>query len=260
MSRIDAVFMQTGHKALIPYVTLGYPSIDATVKTVQQLAENGADIIELGIPFSDPLADGATIQRSSYQALQNGVTPQVCIEVAAKLRKKTAVPLMFMTYFNPVLSYGAMKFCQDAAAAGIDGLIIPDLPPEEGLELENATRQSGISLVYLLAPTSTDARIRLVSRRSRGFIYTVSVIGVTGARKQLPANLGIFLKRVKRITRLPVCVGFGISTAAQAKQVARMADGVIIGSRIIQFMEAGDAPALVNFIREVRSVLDNTRV
>ncbi|MDD5127928.1 MAG: tryptophan synthase subunit alpha [Dehalococcoidales bacterium] len=259
MSRLHTIF-RPGHKALIAYVMVGYPSVAATMETVSRLAGNGADIIELGIPFSDPLADGPTIQNSSFRALQNGVTPAVCLDVVRQIRqRKITVPLMFMTYFNPVLNYGLREFCRDAARAGVDGLIVPDLPPEEGGELENAARQEGLSLVYLLAPTSNEARIRLVSRKSRGFIYSVSVTGVTGARRELPENLGTFLKRVKRITRLPVCVGFGVSTAAQAKQVAQMADGVIIGSRIVQFMEAKDGQKLDNFIRSVRKALDSLK-
>ena len=240
MSRISAVFSQPGRKALIPYITVGYPSLEATLKVVPLLADGGGDIVELGIPFSDPLADGTTIQKASFQALQNGVTLQHCFEVAGQLSQKVKTPLVFMTYFNPVLSYGLDKFGRDCAKAGVSGLIIPDLPPEEGDEIEAMTRKQGLDLIYLLAPTSTEARIRLVAERSRGFIYLVSVTGVTGARDRLPQNLAAFVARVRKIARQPLCVGFGISTPEQAKEVARIADGVIVGSRIIQLMEAMD--------------------
>ena len=238
MSRIGSVFNQPGHVALIPYITVGYPSIEATLEVVPLLASSGCDIVELGIPFSDPLADGVTIQKASFSALENGVTPQLCLEVAKQLSQKVDIPLVFMTYFNPVFSYGLEEFCSACAKSGIDGLIIPDLPPEEGSQLESITQRQSLDLIYLLSPTSTDERIRLVTERARGFIYLVSVTGVTGARDNLPPDLDTFVARVRKVTTLPLCIGFGISTPEQARQVARMADGVIVGSRIIQLLEA----------------------
>jgi len=257
LSRIASVFSQSGRKALIPYITVGYPTIEATLKVVPLMAQNGADIVELGIPFSDPLADGVTIQRSSFHALKNGVSPQLCLDVAKKLREKVAIPLVFMTYYNPVLHYGLEQFCSACVAAGIDGLIIPDLPPQEGGSLEAIARKKDIDLIYLLAPTSTEERIKLVAERSRGFIYLVSVTGVTGARDRLPADLEVFVTRVKESVRQPLCVGFGISTPSQAKRVARLADGVIVGSRIIQLMESEDnfMPQVKDFIKELRQAL-----
>jgi len=237
MNRIESVFKHANHKAFIPYVTVGYPNIETTFKVVPLLIKNGADIIELGIPFSDPLADGVTIQRASFQALQNGVTTAVCLDVAEKLRKKVKVPLVFMSYFNPLFRYGLDKFCRDCAQAGIDGLIIPDLPPEEGTALEKTAYKNNIDMIYLLAPTSTKERIRLVAEHSNGYIYMVSVTGVTGARRQLPKNLSQFITRVRKVTDKPLCVGFGIGTPEQARQVAQIADGVIVGSRLIQLME-----------------------
>lgn len=237
MSRIESVFKRAGHKALIPYVTVGYPNIEATLRVVPLLVENGADIIELGIPFSDPLADGVTIQQASFQALQNGVTTAACLEVAEKLRQKVGAPLVFMSYFNPLFRYGLEKFCRDCAKAGVDGLIIPDLPPEEGIALEKVARTNSIDVIYLLAPTSTGERIRLVAEHSHGFIYLVSVTGVTGARHHLPKNLSQFIARVRKATNKPLCVGFGIATPEQARQVSQIADGVIVGSRLIQLME-----------------------
>ena len=258
MNRIDSVFDKSGHKALIAYVTIGYPSIEATLDVAPVLAESGCDIIELGIPFSDPLADGTSIQKASYHALQNGITPKTCLEVAGRLNRMVDIPLIFMGYFNPVLWHGAELFCKDCADAGVDGLIIPDLPPEEGSELESATEKHGLNLIYLLAPTSTEERIRLVAERSRGFIYLVSVTGVTGARESLPADLEAFIARVKSLAAQPLCVGFGISTPEQAKQVAHLADGVIVGSRIIQLIEA-EKPTrgIASFIKELKHAIDN---
>ena len=256
-SGIASVFGQPGHIALIPYITVGYPSIEATLKVVPLLASSGCDLVELGIPFSDPLADGATIQRASFSALENGVTPQLCLEVAGQLSQKVDIPLVFMTYFNPVFSYGLEEFCSACASSGVSGLIIPDLPPEEGSELETNTQRKGFDLIYLLAPTSTEERIRLVAERSRGFIYLVSVTGVTGVRQRLPADLEAFLARVRMVAHQPLCVGFGISTSEQARQVARIADGVIVGSRIIQLMEADESMVdVADFARELRCALD----
>lgn len=257
MGRIDAVFKGPGRKVFIAYVTVGYPDVQTTLKAVPLLAESGCDIVELGIPFSDPMADGATIQKASHEALQNGVTPQLCLEVAQELRHGASIPLIFMTYLNPVFSYGYERFCHACGLAGVSGLIIPDLPPEEGPELETCTQREGLDLVYLLAPTSTRKRIRLVAQKSRGFIYLVSLAGVTGARHSLPRNLEAFTTRVRAVTSKPLCIGFGISTPEQAQKVARMADGVIIGSRIIQLMEAdASLKTLSQFTNEVRKALD----
>ena len=256
MSRITGLF-RGGRKALIPYITVGYPSLEATLKVVPILAESGADIIELGIPFSDPLADGVTIQKASFQALKNGVTVSKCLDAAKELSRKVSVPLVFMTYYNPVFSYGVEEFCRECAKSGVDGLIIPDLPPDEGGPLEDACRENGIDAIYLLAPTSTEERVRLVAQKSSGFIYLVSVTGVTGARQSLAANLEEFIARVRRAARQPLCVGFGISTPEQAGEVARLADGVIVGSKIIQLMEKSDDFAeLKRFVTGLRQAID----
>ncbi len=256
MSRISDVFSRRGHAALIAYVTVGYPTIEATLKVVPLLADSGCDIVELGVPFSDPLADGATIQRASFHALQNGVNLRHCLQVARQLSENLSIPLVFMSYFNPVLNYGLEEFSIACTGSGIDGLIIPDLPPEEASDLEVITQKHNLDLIYLLAPSSTDERIRLVAERSRGFIYLVSVTGVTGARDSLAAGLQAFISRVKRVASQPLCVGFGISTPEQARQVTRIADGVIVGSRIIQLMESDDTMSAVqNFIRELRGAV-----
>ena len=258
MTRIASAFDQPAHTALVAYITVGYPSIEATLKVVPLLAGSGCDMVELGIPFSDPLADGTTIQKASFCALQNGVTPRLCLEIARQVSQMIEIPLVFMTYFNPVFSYGLGEFCGACASSGVDGLIIPDLPPEEGMELEAVTQRHGLDLIYLLAPTSTEERIRLVANRSRGFIYLVSVTGVTGVRDKLPPGLDAFVGRVRKMACQPICVGFGISTPEQARQVAEVADGVIVGSRIVQLMEAEDefmAP-VQDFVRGMRAAVD----
>jgi tryptophan synthase alpha chain len=257
MSHIAKVF-KGEHKALAAYITAGYPDIKATVEIAQILAENGSDIIELGIPFSDPLADGVTIQKASYRALQNGTTPEVCIDTAAAIRHKIKTPLVFMTYYNPVLSYSPEAFCRSCRKAGVNGLIVPDLPPEEGSGLEAITQKLDLDLIYMLTPTSTDKRIIEVGKRSRGFIYLVSVTGVTGAREELPPELEKFVKKVRQEVRQPLCVGFGISSAAQAQRVAAIADGVIVGSRIIELIEE-DATlgSLRAFIASLRRSIDS---
>jgi tryptophan synthase alpha chain len=258
MSEISSIFRQPGHKALIAYVTIGYPSIKATLEVVPVLAASGCDMVELGIPFSDPLADGATIQQASIQALQNGVNPRTCLDTATKLRKAVAVPLAFMTYFNPVYHYGLKQFCHDCASAGVSGLLIPDLLPEEGIEMEAVSQTEGLDLIYFLSPASTEERIGLVAERSHGFIYLVSVTGVTGARQRLPENLSTFVDRVRAITAQPLCVGFGIATPEQAAQVARIADGVIVGSKIIQLLDDKEdyLDKVGKFIKRMRQSLD----
>lgn len=259
MSQIATVFSQSGRKALIAYVTTGYPSIEATLRLVPLLIENGCDMIELGIPFSDPLADGATIQKASFHALKNGVTTGLCLEVARKLSRNVSTPLIFMTYFNPILSYGLERFCRDCADSGVDGLIVPDLPPEEGAVLEGFSRNHLLDVIYLLPPSATPERIKLVAARSRGFIYLVTVTGVTGARERLARDLSAFVTRVRKETGQPLCLGFGISTPQQAAEVARIADGVIIGSRIIQLAEEdASLTTLANFISGVRAAIDNS--
>ena len=256
MSSITSVF-KPDYKALIAYITVGYPDIEATQKIASVLSNNGCDIIELGIPFSDPLADGATIQKASYRALQQGTSPQVCLEVAYRLHQKMTTPLVFMTYYNPVFNFGLEAFCQSCTEAGISGLIVPDLPPEEGVDLEAITQKHNLDLIYLLAPTSTEERIATVAERSRGFIYLVSLAGVTGARQTLPPELESFVKRVRQKAQQPLCVGFGVSTTDQAKRVAGIADGVIVGSRFIQLVEEDATLAsLKAFVLSLREALD----
>ncbi len=256
MSRIKSVF-KPGHKALIAYLSVGYPSLETTYEAASVLADNGFDIIELGIPFSDPLADGATIQKASYQALQQGITPHICLEAAAKLRQRIATPLVFMSYYNPILSFGLEAFCRASTKAGVDGIIIPDLPPEEGTELEASTNKHKLDLIYLLAPTSNEERTSLVAKKSRGFIYLVSLTGVTGAREALPAGLEEFVNRVRQKAKQPLCIGFGVSNPEQAQRVAKIADGVIVGSRLIQLIEQdATLTSLKSFAKSMREALN----
>jgi tryptophan synthase alpha chain len=261
LSRIASVFARAEHTALVPYVTVGYPNVETTLKAVPLFAKNGCDIVELGIPFSDPLADGATIQHASYEALRQGITANACFEVARELRRRVEIPLVFMTYYNPVLKFGLEQFCLKCINVGIDGLIIPDLPPDEGEQLERSTRRHGLDLVYLLSPASTEDRIRLVTSGSSGFIYLVSLTGVTGARDTLPDELESFVARVRKSTRKPLCVGFGISTPEQARRVARVADGVIVGSRIMQLLDKDESlEDACSFVKSLREALPQKEV
>ncbi len=261
MSRIASVFAKPNHTALIPYITVGYPDVETTLKLVPLLASSGCDIIELGIPFSDPLADGATIQQASYRALMQGVTAKLCLEVAQELRRQVEIPLVFMTYYNPVLKFGLEEFCSKCAGGGVDGLIVPDLPPEEGGKLEQSTQSHALDLIYLLAPTSTEKRIDLVTSRSSGFIYLVSLTGVTGPRDELPEELESFVTKVRKRTGKPLCVGFGVSTPEQARRIAKVADGVIVGSRVIQLLEEDKSLTTVcSFIKCLRDGLSQKEV
>jgi len=258
MSRISTVFQGNKHKALIAYITAGYPDIETTVQAALLLAGSGCDIIELGIPFSDPMADGLTIQHSSHLALLNGVTTKTCFEMARRIRNKSDIPLVFMTYLNPVISYGVEKFCADCVSKGIDGLIIPDLPPGELPVLDTNAKRYGIDTIYLVAPNSSPERIRRVVQSSSGFIYIVSVTGVTGVRSGFSSGLGDVISNVRKVTDIPLCMGFGISSPQQAAKAAELADGVIIGSRIIQIMEKERSPyrELGEFVRRVRESID----
>jgi tryptophan synthase alpha chain len=233
-----------GRLGLIAYLTVGYPDVESTLRLVPALAAGGADMVELGVPFSDPLADGATIQRSSHHALGQGVTVAVCLDVVRRLRNgDLTIPLLLMGYLNPVLAYGVEQFARDAAGAGADGLIVVDLPPEEALAVQTACAGRGLDLIYLLAPTSSDERIALVAGQASGFVYCVSLAGVTGARQDLASGLAEFLARVRSHTSLPLAVGFGISRAEHIQAVARLgAEAAVIGSAIIDLIDR-TAPA-----------------
>jgi tryptophan synthase alpha chain len=262
MSRIITAFEnlhRTGRAALMPYLTMGYPRRDSALALVPVLVEAGADLIELGIPFSDPLADGVTIQATAQQALANGMTLSLCLEQAAALRRQgVEIPLVLMGYYNPIFQMGLDRFAHLATTAGIDGLIVPDLPPEEAGDLRSTLDARGIDSINLLSPTSDDERVRLVTAQTSGFAYLVSLIGVTGARDHLPAHLESFVARVRSTTDLPLAVGFGISTPAQAARVAHVADGVIVGSALLKAIGASKEPveAARAFIASLRAGMD----
>ncbi len=265
-ARIAAAFgraREEGRAALIPFLTGGDPDAATTRALVLEVARRGADLVELGIPFSDPLADGGTIQRASQRALAGGFSLRRALELAAEIRRAAPVPLVFMSYVNPILRFGAGAFAAAAEAAGVDGVIVPDLPPEEAEELAAPCDRHGLATIFLVAPTTAPARIPVICMRSRGYVYYVSLRGVTGARAALPPDLAAGIARVRAVTALPVAVGFGIATPAQVAAVAREADGVIVGSAIVQAIEAHrDRPDLVDrvgaFVATLRAATART--
>lgn len=258
MNRIDRLFSELnskGRKALIAYVTGGYPTLSAMDRAVKELVGAGVDLVEIGIPFSDPIADGPTIQFSSQKALEGGITPDRLLDWVKKFRTTNETPVVLMTYMNPVKRMGLNSFARRARKAGVDGVIIPDLIIEEGGPLEKAFGLMGIHLIYLVAPTTPPPRRTEIARRSRGFLYAVSLTGVTGIRRSLPKDLGSFLADVRRRSPVPVAVGFGISDAAQAREVAAQADGVIVGSAFVSRMK--NREPLGPFTRSLRTALDH---
>lgn len=258
--RIIAALGQAQHTqtaALMPYFTLGYPDAQTSLAIVEAIAPY-SNLLELGVPFSDPLADGPTIQHSTQIALENGTTTADCLAMVSKLRQRGVhTPIMLMGYVNPILAYGEATFVKDANVAGVDGLIVPDLPPEEADELEKLTAAAGLSLVHFLAPTSNQKRMARVAAEARGFIYLISVAGVTGARNRVQADLARFVNEVRQQTAVPLAVGFGISTPAQAAQVGQVADGVIVGSALINAVDAGEnkVAAAVQFVKSLQAAL-----
>lgn len=261
MSGIEKKFkalFKNRSKALVTYITAGDPDIETTKRLILLLEEKGADIIELGVPFSDPLADGTTIQRASQRALNKGINLRTILQAVEEIRTKSSLPLALMSYYNPIMSYGIENFVAQAREVGVDGVIIPDLPPEEATALLKVSRAKNFDLIFLVAPTSTAERVRLVGRYSTGFIYCVSVTGVTGAREGIFKGLSDFVNRVRACTDKPLAVGFGISTPEQARHVAQVADGVIVGSALVNIIEKyQDAPALMEeigtFVREMKN-------
>lgn len=262
LDRITAAFAAAqaeGRAALMPYFTLGYPDAPTCLEVVEAVAGAGADLIELGVPFSDPLADGPTIQRASQIALERGTTPIDCLAMVSTLRARGVTqPLLLMGYLNPFLQFGLERLAAEAAAAGADGFIVPDLPQEEAGPLEAACREHGLALVHLLAPTSTEARIRQAAARASGFLYLVSLTGVTGARDRLPPDLAAFVARVRAHSHVPLAVGFGVATPEQARVVGRLADGVIVGSALIQAVDSatGAQEAAGAFVGALRAALE----
>lgn len=239
MNRIDAAFKKLRSqkkKAFIAYITAGDGGLGLTEKLVPALERSGVDIIELGLPFSDPVADGPTIQAASQRALARGVTVRKIFAAVKRLRARTQVPIVFMTYYNPVLRYGLKDFFSSCRTSGVDGIIVPDLPCEESRELIKAGSAAGIATIFLVAPTSTPKRVKDIAGKSKGFIYYVSLTGVTGARRALPKDIVTNIRRIKSVSGKPVAVGFGVSNARQAAGLAKIADGVIVGSAIVKIV------------------------
>lgn len=239
MNRIESAF--ASKPIFMPYFPLGYPDLNTSTDIIEALAKNGADLIEVGLSFSDPLADGPVIQHATQIALEKGITVKKSLEAVKELRKRgVEIPLVLMGYYNPMLAYGLEKFVRDAVDAGVDGFIVPDLPMEEAGEFESLVDDT--PLIQMLAPTTPDERMEMIARNAKGFIYLVSVTGVTGARQSLAEGLGDLIARVREHTSVPVCVGFGISTPEQAKQVGALADGVIVGSACVKTIGGSEKP------------------
>ncbi len=238
IERTLARLREAGSLGLIGWQTVGYPEKGAAQRLVPALLEGGFDLIELGVPFSDPQADGATVQRASHVALRNGTTPADCLQTVRDLRNEgVSAPLIFLSYYNPIMAMGLERFAGTAAEAGLDGLIVPDLPPEEADELLAALDPCGIDPIFLVAPTSTDDRLAAVAARARGFIYCVSLAGVTGARQHLSAGLPAYLERVRRVSDLPLTVGFGVSRPEHVASLRGHADAAVVASAILDLME-----------------------
>jgi len=240
MNRINSKFQflkNQKRKAFIAFITAGDPDLKTTENLVVAFEQAGVDIIELGVPFSDPLADGPIIQASYYRALNRGTTVKKILESVKRLRLKTSIPIALMSSYNPILHFGEDKFVKACADAGVDGLIIPDLPPEEAKNLRRAAGRYDIAVIFFCAPTSTEERIRTNTRASSGFIYYVSLTGITGTQKAITSSVIKHIKHIKRFTKKPVCAGFGISTPQQVKGIGRSADGVIVGSAIVKAIE-----------------------
>jgi tryptophan synthase alpha chain len=240
MNRIKARFTllkERRGKALIPFIAAGDPSLELTKALILEMERQGADLIELGIPFSDPLADGPTIQKAYLRSLRNQTTLKKVINLVKEVRQESEIPLIIMSYYNLIFKMGEAAFIQQAVQAGVDGLIVPDLPPEEGVFLQDLAQEEGLAMIYLVAPTSPHQRINLIAKRSTGFLYYVSLMGVTGERRELARDLVDALQAVRSLTQIPLAVGFGISSPEHVKSLAPWVDGVIVGSALIKIIE-----------------------
>lgn len=249
MSRITETFAklkQAGRKAFMPYLMAGDPDLQTTIALLETAEQSGADLVELGVPFSDPMADGPTIQLAAERSLRSGTTVRGVLETLAKARERVSLPVMLMGYYNPFFQYGLERLCREAATAGADGLIVPDVQTDDAAELRPHADKYGMDTVFLIAPTSTPARLKAVARESRGFVYAVSLTGVTGKRDRLPPELSGFIRDARRQISLPLCVGFGIGTPELAAEAAGLADGVISGSAVVhcvaEAVARGDDP------------------
>jgi tryptophan synthase alpha chain len=253
MSRIKDAF--TNNKAFIPFITAGDPSLEITEQLIIKMEEAGADLIEIGIPFSDPVAEGIVIQQANERALKAGTTTDKIFQMVERIRKKTDVPLAFMTYINPIYTYGTERFLKNCNECGIDAIIVPDLPFEEKNEIKPFCNQYGAELISLIAPTSQD-RIKMIAKEADGFVYCVSSMGVTGVRSEIKTDLREMVKLVKEAQNIPCAIGFGISTPEQAKEMSKYADGVIVGSAIVKIIAEYDENCVEPVFEYVKKMKD----
>ena len=256
MGRIDAAFSELkreGKKGFIPFITAGDPNLATTGKLLIELSQAGATVIELGVPFSDPMADGPTIQRSSERALRRSFGLGDLFEMVAGVRRTIDTPIILFSYFNPLLQFGLKRLAEEAKAAGVDGVLVTDLSPEEAGEFDSELRAHDLDMIFLIAPTSTDERLKLVAERARGFIYAVSRAGVTGVRTSVSVEAEKLVNRMRNFSSLPIAVGFGISTKDQVRDVQRYADAVVIGSAIVAEIERlqGATPQIGQFVKNL---------
>jgi len=259
MSKIARIFKELrakGKKAFIPYIMAGDPTLNDTKRFIRELSDAGADIIELGVPFTDPLADGPTIQRAGERALKQGVTLRKVLALIEEIRQDSKIPLILMTYYNPVFKYGIEAFVKEAVRVGVNGIIIPDLIPDEADELRSFTKKYKLDTIFLLAPTSTEERIKKAVKATTAFIYYVSITGITGAKLSMDTSMKDTLSLIKTITRKPVAVGFGVSTPEEASAVAALADGVIVGSAIVRLISEGKD--IKDFAKSLRKAINNS--
>jgi len=267
VSRLDPTFQglrERGARALVTFFTAGDPSLDVTERLIVEVDARGADVIELGVPFSDPIGDGPVNQRSAERALRAGTSLARVLETVSRVRDRVRAPLVLMTYYNPLYAFGLKAFSRTAVDAGVDGVLVLDLPPEEATDLAAEGAVVGLDIIHMVAPTSTAPRLRLIARRSQGFIYVVSRTGVTGERADVPADLAGQVRALRMVTTKPICVGFGISQPEQVATVGALADGVIVGSAIVRMIEdRAGSPTLVEdvgeFISELKAPLRNPR-
>ncbi|QGP93715.1 Tryptophan synthase alpha chain [Neomoorella glycerini] len=258
VERIGAAFAareKEGRKALIVYLCAGDPSLEVTAAAIEKLAAAGVDIIELGVPFSDPVADGPVIQAASTRALARGTNLRKILDLVKDLRSRVSLPLVLMSYYNPLLQYGLAALAADLAAAGVDGLIVPDLPLEESAPLREKLEAVKLAAIPLVAPTTPAERLQQIAAAAQGFIYCVSLTGVTGAREGLPPGIAAYLARVRGATDLPLGIGFGISNPAQARLLAPLCDGIIVGSAVVRALHEGGLPAAVKLVQNLRQAI-----
>jgi tryptophan synthase alpha chain len=262
-SRLDRTFAQLrqgGEKALIAYVMAGDPTLQETEQLVVELEQAGADIIELGVPFSDPIADGPVIQQAAERALRSGTSLRTILPMVARLRATTQIPLVLMVYYNNIHAFGPERFCHEAVKAGVDGLIVPDMPPDEAGPIKGPAAAAGLQLIFLLAPTSTAERRTFVARQSEGFVYYVSLTGITGSKLRNVADVGRNVEKIRKVTHVPVAVGFGVATPEDAANIAAIADGVIVGSAIVKQIgmhqqKPAMAKQVAQFVRSLKTAM-----